>query len=627
VGGSSSAHDGRKSLTRDSVVPLQKGQRWHFYRPYVEHVGLLPACLVASGIVAGYWFGTSGLVVGIIGWVLLATLLVLVLFASPIVPRAEAPTKPSSLPWGRLLVVWIAAVLTHGFALLQSHLPLGLDAAFHCTVALNFVQQGRVMPRLNPLEPIDLHYPLGSHFLVAATTEALRGWGLDILVHQVFRWWFLVPTLGASLLFAAWAERWFRDSALTKAAAWMAVFGAYQIGLFPYTWGGLPSQLAMWLAMAGFAARWWLRSWSAVVVPSLLWGAVLLCHHHSALALAIGLATLAVGSALRSWASRYWDRRQLGITAATAGLLALTAAPYGAHCLSHPQTLTRTAAFHYLEPFGWPWEHLWSWGPVFLITTALGMFAALAPPGAARRLPWLEVVSCQSATVTRELRPLLYLALAWLCSFACLDYGARWSCQAFGLSPRTPLTPSRFLFDAQWALLPVALVGLSLFLLRQVYGAWWVGLLCVVSGWVATWERWTTEPVGHMLGRLQQLAFRPPFGTVLGEDFFLNVGRFVDRHAPPEALVVGLPHQVWLTYLTRRESTGLFLPISEPGTERWQLKQELLRDPMARSWEEWSRLFGNVELWAVRLERQPPLPGEKVMARSGVLLVVVLYRR
>ena len=453
----------------------------------------------------------------------------------------------------------LAATALHLYALHPSELPLGVDSRFHCVVGLRVLDSDRAIGTLWPLEDLQLNYPIGSHLWLAV---AARWTGLEI--HHVFRHSFVLALWGSGLLVAAWAERLFGSRNHAGAAAFCFVFGSYQASLYPYTWGGLPSALAMWLALAALYCVVAAEGWPSLLAGMVLLGGSALTHHHTMVAVFGGM----LAAALFVWiggAERLLRRR---VVIGLAGG-ALAAALYIAPLLGRISEVGDTGILSYCEEKDEPhppWAHLFSWGPGLLLTGALGLT--------------VPVTTCSRTTR----RFLLALMGVWLASFAILYYGARWLTEWLIGTPSTPFTPSRFLFDAQHLLAIFAAGGLMRLLtwighllailadggwVRLLTRAACVGLLAAMAAW-ALWQthvRWQPVP----------------------SDILIPMGRWTRTNLPKDALILSGPgaqsQSPWVTYVCRRESTSLFVPISEPKTKRRQLKEALIQHTQTANWD------------------------------------------
>jgi len=543
-----------------------------------------PALCVAGLLIAAGWMGWAGLSVA--GGTGLATGVLLCFLARRGWPENGTISRAVLLPAA-------AVVGTHAFAAIQSRLPPGVDAAFHCTVALHFANTGRITPDLRPLEDLTLNYPTGSHFLVASLTRLANALKLDVPPHLAFKLWFPIAAAAATLTVACFEP--VLGSGTGVATGWVYALGIYQISLFPYTWGGLPSLLAMWLVMAGTLYLHALPTTRGSLIAGLLWGGAMLAHHHTAVALVIGAA----GVALHLW-KRWRETARQTVTAVSVAVLA--SAPYWWRLVLNLPSLGSTGMLGYVEPFQFPWTLVWQMGPIFLVGSVV--FAL-------RRQPSGKCV-----------RYLTALGVTWLVVFLVLDYGIRAASGLVMGRAVTPFTPSRFLFDLQWAFCP--LVGAAFARLSRGHSIAVLAIACVATGIWGTWDRWTGTPLSALPRWIAEGRLRRAEGTILREDFVLEPGAYVARVAPPRAVILGTPGQVWLTYCTRRESTCLFLPISEPISDRIRLKWRMLQRPTARTWQAWSRSLGDVPIWAI-LPAHITLPGEQVLRVFHPLKVVRLW--
>ncbi len=91
--------------------------------------------------------------------------------------------------------------------------------------------------------------------------------------------------------------------------------------------------------------------------------------------------------------------------------------------------------------------------------------------------------------------------------------------------------------------------------------------------------------VGHVRARWQPV----------DHDLLIPLGDWADKHLPADSLILSGPAGTmpWTTYLFRRESTSLFVPISEPLSARCRLLQRLVAAASERTdWDHWSKLLG-----------------------------------
>ncbi|MBI3462644.1 MAG: hypothetical protein HY000_06220 [Planctomycetes bacterium] len=110
-------------------------------------------------------------------------------------------------------------------------------------------------------------------------------------------------------------------------------------------------------------------------------------------------------------------------------------------------------------------------------------------------------------------------------------------------------------------------------------------------------------------------------------DVLLPIGRWVRDSLPANAFVMLKGTQnPWLTYLCRRESPLMFIPISEPAaTPRRKLKEALMKRPFDRTWDEWHERLGK-PIYLVASAQDSPL-GLKPIYVSGPLAVFDLNSR
>jgi hypothetical protein len=444
-----------------------------------------------------------------------------------------------------ILLPLVAAIVLQLYALQFSQLPPGVDSSFHCVVARRQLDAGRATMDLWPLEELKLNYPIGSHLWVAV---AARWTGLEI--HEVFRHSFALALCGAALCVGAWTEKMFGLAGPAAAGAFAFIFLSYEASFFPYTWGGLPSALAMWQGLGAWYCLFHVSGRSGLAAGSLLFAGVAMTHHHTMVALLGGTVVLA------SLGFAFIRLHRPGFTRILFAVLgaAVVAGVYLIPLASRAGELGETGTLTYQEPFAWPWEQLWHWGPGLLVTICIGLM--------------IRVLSA-----TRESRWfLLGIAALWLVGFAILDYGGREFSRWYHGKPATPFTPSRFLFDVQFVAAIFAGGGLWQlwqWLRRPAFQfALMAGFACL--GVWRTESRWNAIP----------------------SDMLLPVGTWARTHLPKDALVTGLPNH-WLTYVCGRESTSMFIPISEPGPARRRAIKEVLQQmPHRFSAEQWRSQLG-----------------------------------
>jgi hypothetical protein len=513
---------------------------WLTSLPVLHRVALGAAAGYGAFIIALAWIGTWSLDGVWAAWCAQAIVAVWMLV------RGGRRAVSSAVSWNPSTVVVLLPLLAGGavhlYSLRWSELPQGVDPAFHCVVAQRQIDAGRATQDLRPLEDLTLNYPIGVHLWVAL---ASRSTGLP--VHTVFRHSFVWSIVGAGLCVAVWAERLFGSRPHAIAASFAFVFGSFQSSLFPYSWGGLPSAIAMWLALGGLYAACAAPGRVGVALASLLVGATILAHHHTMVAM-MGAVTIAAGAlAIRG------DRASaLRLAAAVAGGAAV-AAVYIGPMLGRVGEVHRTGMIEYAEPFAWPWEQAWSWGIGLVVTALTGFTVAVQPDQRpARRL-------------------LLLILVVWLVAFVVLDYGGRAGILIGGASS-TPFTPSRFLFDMQFILAIFAGAGI-------VQWRRWLRSRALTGLALAAMACWAVRETTSRLNRLDA-------------DMLVDVGRWIDENLPVDSVVL-TPNSAWLTYVCHRETASLFIPISESGdSPRRELKQSLLRFSPGTRWRVVRRQLG-----------------------------------
>lgn len=470
--------------------------------------------------------------------------------------HAVSASRNTALPSWLIVGSLMAAVGLQLYSLQFSILPHGADASFHCVVARRQLDAWSATTNLWPLEALELNYPIGSHIWVAVVAR----W-TGLAVHEVFRHSFTIAICGTCMVLAGWSERIFGEPLAGAATAFAFIFCTFQASLFPVTWGGLPSLMAMWIAMAGLYCVSQTVGHGGLAVSALLFGATALVHHHTLVALFGGSAALAGIGWFATPALRLQWRRVL--LAVAGGFM--VAGPYTIPLLGHMTQLHQTGVLKFTENFGWPWEQFWNWEGdwarrtltfVMAVSSVVIVFLGIRAGLASGRSNWL----------------ILGLAGIWLLVFCLLDYGGRVLAALQRRESIQPFTPSRFLFDAQFVFAVYAgggLVTLGRRLGRPAFQFALLGILVCGAVW-QTEPRWRPKP----------------------DDALLQIGAWADRNLPPDALMSGSPSD-WITYVFHRESTSLFIPISEPAEpNRHHLKRSLLADPMALSWSEWRNLLG-----------------------------------
>jgi hypothetical protein len=337
----------------------------------------------------------------------------------------------------------------------------------------------------------------------------------------------------------------------------------FQTSLYPYTWGGLPSLMAMWLGMAALYCVVYLPGWSGFLTSASLFAGTAMVHHHTMVALLGGAGAVALIGYAVSRRQRQFCNRLLSSLAAAAVVAGIYILPL----LTRITEIGKTSILGYTEPFGWPWNQFWSWpadliSQVFTIVNAAVTVLAVIL-GFRMRARAATGVSCGL---------LFGVAAIWIGSFCVLDYGGRIVAHWLNRASKQPFTPSRFLFDAQFVFAIVAsggLVQIWQWLRRPAFR--YAMLSMTACGAVAQTEsRW--EP---ML-----------------DDSLVALGRWADQNLPSDALVTGT-RGVWMTYIFHRESTSLFIPISEPVDPQRQLVKGKLRDRSSSlPWSHWSARLG-----------------------------------
>ena len=117
--------------------------------------------------------------------------------------------------------------------------------------------------------------------------------------------------------------------------------------------------MAVWQGLAGLYAVFSIVGPVGLLTSSVLFGGMALTHHHTMVAMLSGVgmvATIGFGVVPK-------DRRSHGrvLVALTGGMA--VAAIYLVPLASRLGEIEATGILGYAEPFRWPWQHLWDWGP------------------------------------------------------------------------------------------------------------------------------------------------------------------------------------------------------------------------------------------------------------------------
>jgi hypothetical protein len=211
--------------------------------------------------------------------------------------------RPKLDPSNRDIEIWVTLVLLlvgmvrFAFALPESY-PRGWDPAFHMILAEKIRMTHHAIYDWLPFEDAGLNYPTGSHVLVVVIS-----WMSGLPLPTVFK--DLIPLLGVLTTAEIYAvSRRFTEDATAGLFAAIA-YGFWAIdGSVGYAlWGGMPNELGMLFFIAMFSI--WLevsgrgKSAGSVLAMGLLYGGVILVHHHVMVSSAIVLVVCLIWSMAR----------------------------------------------------------------------------------------------------------------------------------------------------------------------------------------------------------------------------------------------------------------------------------------------------------------------------------------
>lgn len=440
----------------------------------------------------------------------------------PAVLRATV-LRPAVLVWA---VPLMAAVLLRAALVASWTLPPGWDPSFHLLLASRIEETASLPTSWLPYEPIDLHYPLAAHALLAGVPAGSLEQRFAVLL-----------AVGSSLLVvqtAALAQAVRLPTSAVGVSATLMALGVWMGGLGYLGWGGLPSLLATVLFLgllvlvldrprrhvnAGAPRRF---PWPVTGLTALTAAAMVLTHHH--LMVSGGVALLAAVVALRRW--DLLPGAAAGLTLSAAGWMPLAV---------KAGRLGETTVHVYVEELLTPPRLAGELGFAFAAALLLTPLLWGSPVGRQLRRSLLGP-------------PLAVLLAAWLV----LDHGCRLVAWLQGLEPFTLFTPSRFLTVA-------------------------VPLLAVVAGGavVAAAGRLKLTGVAPTLvvAAVSVVAMLPRYRELTAVDPvplpWRQAAAWVAANAGPDVLVlngmtVHPDARAWLCYLTRRPTTYTPVPTSEP---------------------------------------------------------------
>ncbi len=471
----------------------------------------------------------------------------------------------------RLFLIALLVFVLRFLPLLATDLPIGVDPTFHVLVASKIAEAGRIAGDLSPYEPILLNYPTGSHLLVALVSG-------DGPVHVAFK--ALFPLLAALTVLVLYALAR-RLTPRPRAALWTAVaygFLADWGSLDLVRWGGLPTALSQ-LFLAAFVLlyssvdpgkkRWSSGGWiRRSFFGALLLAALATSHHHSAVA-AGAVGTLLFVQTLR--AEKFSPRARFLLLSSL--LAALVDAPFLLRMLPRIGRLGATGAGDILEPAVLPWEAGLLLGPALVAGALLGR-------------PTLRRASSSGGDSIAAARAVLAWTLALGAAFVFLDYGVRGVSRLLTGNSPAVLTPSRFLSDLALPLSIMAGPGIERFvrLVGERPGRLAAALACAVQC---------------------AASLAPQAHPALGEET-RAAARFIRENSPEDVLILNNPQ--WLPYLTGREGTNTFLPLSEEVRRPYVVEKRALVGGGAKAVAAWQKKYGRpVWLFIGKKMRSPAL--------------------
>ncbi len=507
-------------------------------------------------------------------------------------PRHAAACNPALA----LLVsgIVLAVFLTRLVPTLFHTYPPGWDPAFHLLLARKIREAHALVSDWRPFEEVALHYPLGSHALVAMLADVTR---LDL--HVVFK--LLFPTLGAlttaqTFVFARRATR--SDGVgLTAAVAYgaWALFGSIDY----YRWGGLPNLLGMSLALEAlcvFVGPWAARG--SILRFALPLAAAVVVHHHVMLTIGFVLfATLA-------WVWRA-DRPRARWLLRALALAAVVASPHLVTYALQLGALGDTGVLTYDEEVFTLPRIVELLGPILVVASIVGALA-LRFSASARPLRPDGTVPIMAVTLV-----VLYLVFghAW-------RYATRWM---LGVE-HVAFTPSRFVTDLAYVLPVYAGIGVEWLWLRFAARGGPAG-----SAWDGAPPRFepraraTLAAVCAALGLAHLGAWRQLAEPTVPPPLLAAYAWIAD-HTPRDSIV--LNGEPWAAYGTWRRVLQTPLPVSEPdvrGTAKHALVDALARGEVPEG-------SARVPVIGIRPEEMARRHGWRVMWTHPDGVAVVAFR-
>ncbi len=441
--------------------------------------------------------------------------------AFAVLRRPSVPASVDRTAAALLGAVLVAVFVSRWLPTTRHTFPPGWDPSFHLLLARKVQLAHALVTDWRPFEDIALNYPLGSHVLLAALSDAT---GLEL--HVVFK--LLFPTLGA-LTTAQVFVLARRATGVVQVGLYAAMaYGAWTLygSIDYYRWGGLPSLLGMSLALEALTVL--VGGWStprAWLHFAVSFAGAVVVHHH--VMLTMGLVFLACAAVL--WRrDRPRSRWLLLALVATGVLAAPQLVPYALRVLS----LGDTRVLSYDEEVFTPWRIVLLLGPLLVAFAGAGLLVARS----ARRPDPVVLVTLLTLVGLYAL-----FGHAW-------RYGTRWLTG----SEHVAFTPSRFVTDLAYVLPVYAGLGLHA-ALQRVWPRFGASLTPTAHGAVVV--------AGLALGAVHLDAWealsRPTVPAPMHAAY-----AWIAEHTPPETLV--LNNEPWTAYATWRRAARTPIPVSEP---------------------------------------------------------------
>ena len=485
------------------------------------------------GAVAGMAFAVvlsssvSYLALGVFPFAWIIVVLASIYFGDRTVLTFGIPKQREAL---LLAVVLIVAASRYWVSSLHS-LPHGWDPAFHLLLTQKLLNANSMIFSWQPFEQIALHYPLGSHILVAILNQVS---GLEL--PACFSILLVLTAVLSTLLVYGLSRRALGDSdaALYSATAYglLALYGSIDY----HRWGGLPTALGMLFCLAALYLLCelqdgvtWHRNYRFYrrLLLGVFCAATLYTHHHSTLT--AGLLFLGL-----LCAPRVFDRKELLRELVSAAIVAMSfSLPELSLRFSQLGGLGNTSIFRFREPLLSPLAVGQSLGWVFLALCVVGLFLwrKNAPPQGRNNSICIGVLL------------VLFVVCGYLYPlFALYRFG----------QPFVLLTPSRFLTDAVYFLaIPVGFGIASIVNQIRLSPPIVIAILLVLgTSNFSAWRDLTTTP----LPVERQEAYQWIAKNTKATTFVLDDNR-------------------WCSYLSWRVCRYTPIPISEPLTRDTEVQR------------------------------------------------------